>query len=104
MLLINRVYDIIQLLGGVIVSKADKFLVVKKFIDQMDYYALLAGGAPSDEFDIESKKISEVIRCDHSAQEIASIIASVFNEQFGEHDNANAFLSVAEQIKSEITR
>ena len=85
-------------------SKTDKFLVVKKFIDQMDYYALLAGGAPSDEFDIESKKISEVIRCDHSAQEITSIIASVFNKQFGEHNDASVFLSVAERIKSELAK
>ena len=85
-------------------SKTDEFLVVKRFIDQMDYYALLAGGAPSDEFDIESKKISEVIRCDHSAQEIASIIASVFNKQFGEHNDASVFLSVAERIKSELAK
>ena len=85
-------------------SKKDKFLIVKKFIDQMDYYSLLAGGAPFDEFDIESKKISEIIRYDHSVQEIANIIASVFNEQFGEHDNASAFLSVAEQIKNELTK
>lgn len=85
-------------------SKKDKFLIVKKFIDQMDYYSLLAGGAPFDEFDIESKKISKIIRYDHSVQEIANIIASVFNEQFGEHDNASAFLSVAEQIKNELTK
>ena len=85
-------------------SKTDEFLVVKRFIDQMVYYALLAGGAPSDEFDIESKKISEVIRCDHSAQEIASIVASVFNKQFGEHNDASVFLSVAERIKSELVK
>ena len=85
-------------------SKKDKFLIVKKFIDQMDYYSLLAGGAPFDEFDIESKKISKIIRYDHSVQEIANIIASVFNEQFGEHDNASAFLSVAQQIKNELTK
>ena len=85
-------------------SDIEKFLIIKKFIDKMDYYALLAGGAPSDEFDIESKEISKRVRYDHSAQEIANIIASVFNKQFGEHDDASAFLSVAEQIKNELTK
>ena len=84
--------------------KKDKFFVVKKFIDQMDYYALLAGGSPSDEFDLESRMISEMLQYDHSAQEIANIIASVFNKQFGEHDDASVFLSVAERIKSELAK
>ena len=82
----------------------DKFLVVKKYIDQMDYYALLAEGSPSDEFDIESRMISEMLQYDHSAQEIANIIASVFNKEFGEHDDASVFLSVAERIKSELAK
>ena len=90
-----------QLNRGVIVFEEDKFLVNKKFIDQMDYYALLAGGSPPDEFDLESKMISEMLHHDHSAQEIANIIASVFNKQFGEHDDASVFLSVAERSKSE---
>ena len=83
---------------------SNKFLVVKKYIDQMDYYALLASGAPSDEFDIESREISARIRDDHSAQDIAEIIALVFNEYFDEHDDATAFLSVAEQIKNELPK
>jgi hypothetical protein len=78
------------------------FLVVKKYIDQMDYYALLAGGAPSDEFDLESKIISEKISCDNSAQEIADIIASVLNRSFDEDDNAPVFLSIAQLIKNEL--
>lgn len=81
-----------------------KFLVVKKFIDQMDYYDLLASGAPSDEFDIESKEISEKLRCDHTAQEIADIIASVFNACFDKHDDATVFLTVAEQIINELPK
>ena len=80
----------------------DKFLVVKKYIDQMDYYALLASGAPSDEFDMESKEISTRIRYEHSAQDIAEIIASVFNEYFDEHDDTTVFMPVAEQIKNEL--
>ena len=83
---------------------SDKFRIVKKYIDQMDYYALLAEGSPSDEFDIESRMMSEMLQYDHSAQEIANIIASVFNKQFGEHDDASVFLSVAERIKSELVK
>lgn len=83
---------------------SDKFRIVKKYIDQMDYYALLAGGSPSDEFDLESKMISEMLQYDHSAQEIANIIVSVFNKQFDEHDDASVFLSVAERIKSELVK
>ena len=69
---------------------SNKFLVVKKYIDQMDYYGLLASGAPSDEFDIETKEISARINDDHSALDIAVIIASVFNDYFDEHDDAAA--------------
>ena len=83
---------------------SDKFFVVKKYIDQMDYHALLASGAPSDEFDMESKEISARIRCDHSAQDIAEIIASVFNKYFDEHDEATVFLVVAEQIEKELRK
>lgn len=81
---------------------SDKFLVVKKYIDQMDYYALLASGAPSDEFDMESNEISARIRYEYSAQDIAEIIASVFNEYFDEHDDTTVFMPVAEQIKNEL--
>ena len=88
--------------GGVVVS--NKFLVVKKYIDQMDYYGLLASGAPSDEFDIETKEISARINDDHSALDIAVIIASVLNDYFDEHDDAAAFLSVAEQIINELPK
>ena len=47
---------------------SDKFLVIKKYIDQMDYYDLLASGAPSDEFDIESKEISARVQYNHSGR------------------------------------
>ena len=80
---------------------ADRFRLVKKYIDQMDYDGLLAGGAPSDEFDLESKQISASIRHEHSVPEIAEIIASVFNQYFGAHNDATVFMAVAEQIKHE---
>jgi len=81
-----------------------RFHVVKKYIDQMDYYDLLASGAPSNEFDIESKEISAQIKCEHSVQEIAEIIAAVFNEYFDGHNDATVFLTAAEQIKNELLK
>ena len=79
---------------------SDRFHIVKTHIDKMVYFDLLASGAPLDEFDIESKEISARVKCEHSVQEIAEIIASVFNEYFDEHDDATEFLFVAEQIKN----
>lgn len=78
------------------------YKVVKMYIDQMDYYGLLAGGAPDNEFDIESKEISRRIGLDKSANDIAKIIADVFNFRFGEKDDAEVFLSVSEKIKIEL--
>ncbi|MBE6791434.1 MAG: hypothetical protein E7535_09650 [Ruminococcaceae bacterium] len=83
---------------------ADRFHIVKKYIDQMDYYDLLACGAPSDEFDIESREISVKIRGEDSVQKIAEIIAAVFNEYFNELNDATTFLTVAEQIKKEFLK
>ncbi len=79
------------------------FRIVKKHIDQMDYYALLAGGAPKNEFDGESKKITMQISPEMSSFEIANIITKIFNDSFSEHDDATVFLSVAEQIKKDLT-
>ena len=80
----------------------DKFRVIKKHIDRMDYYNLLATGAPSDEFDFESEEICARVKCEHSVLEIAEIIASVFNKHFDKNDDATVFLPVAEQITSEL--
>ena len=98
----NMIYDIIIVKEGAFMS--NRFHIVKKYIDQMDYYGLLASGAPSDEFDIESKEISARISDDRSAQDIAEIIASVFNEYFDEHDDATVFLAVAKQIEKELLK
>ncbi len=84
-------------------SEQEKFLIIKKHIDRMDYYGLLAGGAPWDEFDAESKEICNKISFHHSAQEIAEIIASVFNYAFEGNDASEKFLPIAESIKNEFT-
>ena len=78
------------------------FDIVKRHIDKMDYYGLLAGGAPADEFDIESRAISEKIHTEQSAVEIAEVVAKVFNSQFDECDEIGVFLPVAEKIKKDL--
>lgn len=83
-------------------SNNKTFLIVKKYIDKMDYFSLLDSGAPNDEFDYESKIISSRINFKDSAEEIANIIANVFNSRFNENDDPSVFLSVANQIKNEL--
>ncbi len=78
------------------------FAIVKKHIDKLDYYALLAGGAPADEFDLESLEISKAIHADSSVLEIAEIIARVFEKNFDEADSVNSFMQTAFNIKEEL--
>lgn len=68
----------------------------------MDDCGLLSGGAPADEFDGESKEISERIHAELSAREIADIITEVFNSQFSEEHEMGAFLPVAEAIRKDL--
>ena len=39
----------------------NRFEIVKKYIDEYDYYDLLACGAPNDEFDSYSRKFANTI-------------------------------------------
>ena len=75
------------------------FLVVKSVIDELDIYSLLKGGAPSDEFDIESKEISHRISKNQSPEKIASVIARVFNKYFNIHSHSSEFIKPATKIK-----
>ena len=77
------------------------FEIVKKYIDEYDYYKLLYNGAPDDEFDDYSQMIAEEMNDDCSVEDIASIIAKAFNKGFGEGSNANQFLVIAQKIKSD---
>ncbi|MBE5773742.1 MAG: hypothetical protein E7337_07390 [Clostridiales bacterium] len=78
------------------------FQIVKKYIDALDYYALLEGGAPDDEFDIESQKISVMINADSSVSEIAEVIAKVFEEYFGNKENPDVYYKLAGDIKRDL--
>ena len=55
----------------------NKFEIIKKYIDEYDYWGLLAGHAPNDEFDSYSKQLSEIITEKDSVEDIASLIARI---------------------------
>jgi len=80
----------------------DKFAVVKKYIDELDYYSLLQEGAPEDEFDSESYKISQLITNDSPVERIAEVIAMVMRAAFGNEEAAEKYMEVAKKIKAEL--
>ena len=64
-----------------------KFKIVKKYVDEYDYYGLLRDGAPDDEFISEALRISDRISEDNTIEQIAAIIADVFHLAFGNEEN-----------------
>ncbi len=79
-----------------------KYLIVKKYIDEMDYLSLLSGGAPSNEFDSESREISDKITDAHTEQDIASVIAEVFSRTFDYKNEAVYFINCARKIYTDL--
>lgn len=79
-------------------SKKSLYQIVKQAIDELDVYGLLEQGAPKDEFEEEALLIAERISPNDSIQQIASVIAEVFNKEFDEHFETSAFLATAERI------
>lgn len=80
------------------------FNIVKQCIDRLDYYGLLASGAPEDEFDRESMEISAQLSENSTTHEIAAMIASVFERSFGNSERASSFLALASEIKRELSQ
>ena len=79
----------------------DKYIIVKKYIDEYDYYSLLRHGAPEDEFAAEAHKICELITENSSVEEIAEAIAVAMYDSFGNEKNAQKYVEVARKIKTE---
>jgi len=80
------------------------FEIVKKHIDAYDCYCLLEGGAPKDEFDSESYKISERISCLSTPEKIAKITAMIFQKSFGGEEKPGYFLEMAKAIAEDIKK
>ena len=77
--------------------------IVKKHIDGYDYMGLLASGCPSDEFDAESGHISDSIRANSSAYEIAEVIARIFEVYFDNPEEPERFMELAKRIHQDLT-
>ena len=77
-----------------------KYEVIKKYIDEFDYYSLLEGGAPNDEFDSYSRKFAETITENDSVEDIAMLIAETIDKAFGEDVKPEKFLEIAQKIKN----
>ncbi len=76
------------------------FEMVKRAVDALDPMGLLDMGAPSDEYDLESKLIVDRLSANMSPQQIAWIMAEEFSSCFGERFSADDFLSAAETVKA----
>lgn len=75
------------------------FSQVKRCIDRLDPHQLLASHAPSDEYDAESRKISEQITYDDAPETIAQVIADVFAAAFSEPESPARFYETAVCIR-----
>jgi valyl-tRNA synthetase len=85
----------------VVIPKSEIFEIVKKVIDEWDVYSLLSGGAPKNEFDVESKDISNKISIESSVQDIANIISRFFTDAFeNEHFTVENCFEAASKIKT----
>ena len=83
------------------------FKIVKNCIDEWDPYGLLASGCPKNEFDNESKLISEKISFTTSKDEIVEIVSKVFSEQFEQqffHESSceSVALKIYNELKSTV--
>lgn len=79
-----------------------KIKIVKKYVDEYDYYGLLRDGAPDDEFISEALRISDRISEDSTIEQIAAIISDVFHLAFGNEEHSEHYLPVAQKIWSEL--
>ncbi len=77
----------------------NKFEIVKKYIDEYDYYGLLACHAPDDEFDSYSQQLADSIRGDDTVEDIARLIANIMDKAFAEEINPEKFIDVADKIR-----
>lgn len=80
----------------------DKFEIVKKYIDEYDYYSLLQEGAPDDEFMSEALRISNSISEDSTIEQIAASIANIFHCAFGNEEKTEYYRTTAQRIWSEL--
>ncbi len=77
----------------------NRFEIIKKYIDEYDYYGLLAHQAPKDEFDSYSRILAETISENDFVENIAAFIASHLDSAFGNEIKPEKFIETAKKIK-----
>ena len=77
----------------------NKFEIIKKYIDEYDYYGLLASHAPNDEFDSYSKKFADNITEEYSVEDIAKLLAETMDKAFAEEIQPKKFIDTARNIR-----
>lgn len=80
----------------------NRFEIVKKYIDEYDYYDLLACGAPNDEFDSYLRKFANTITEKDSIEDIARLISETIDKAFAEEIKPEKFLETAKLIRKEL--
>lgn len=80
----------------------NRFEIVKKYIDEYDYYDLLACGSPNDEFDSYSRKLANTITDKDSIEDIARLISETLDKAFAEEIRPEKFLETAKMIRKEL--
>lgn len=76
-----------------------KFEIIKKYIDEYDYYGLLASNAPKDEFDRYSQKFADEITESDTVEGIAMLLAQTMHKAFAEDIRPEKFLETAQKIR-----
>ena len=79
-----------------------KFELVKENIDRYDFMGLIGISGATDEFDNESRMISERISNEDTSVDIAKKICEVFNKQFNRNDSHDEYIVTAMNIKKEL--
>ena len=77
----------------------NRFGIIKKYIDEYDYYGLLADHAPDNEFDDYSKQLADTITEDDSVEDISRLIANIMDKAFAEEIDPEKFIDTAEKIR-----
>jgi hypothetical protein len=77
----------------------NRFEIIKKYIDEYDYFGLLASHAPNDEFDEYSQKLVDTITKEDSSEDIAKMIANIMDKAFAEEINPEKFIETANKIR-----
>lgn len=81
------------------------YMLVKKVIDEFDFYTLFPGiDAPDSEYDLESRSIAEKIQYGMTDKDIAVIIKDVFDYYFDAQYSVNVYMEPAKQIHSYINQ